>query len=178
MLKNGLLTTAKFIQSDHYDLRPKNTQINLLVIHCASLPEGEYNNNHIEDLFTANMPLEQLSTLGLPDDLRVSSHLYIKRNGEIIQFVNFNHRAWHAGVSTFEGIENCNNYSIGIELQGAVWDTYTPSQYTSLINVTLELLKNYPLIYKNRIVGHSHIAPERKSDPGEMFNWDFYLSNV
>ena len=178
MIKDGLLSNAIYISSPHYNLRPMNAIIDLLVIHCASLPEGEFANNNIEKLFCGTMAIHEQKELGLSGDLKVSSHVYIKRCGEIIQFVNFNKRAWHAGQSSFEGKENCNDYSVGIELQGTVNENFTDEQYVSLINVTKNILNYYPQISKGRIIGHADIAPVRKADPGEFFDWQYYLKHI
>ena len=110
--------------------------------------------------------------------MKVSAHALIKRSGEIIQFVPFNKRAWHAGVSSFKGKEDCNNFSIGIELEGAEDDIFEDIQYDQLIMLTSLLIKEYSLINKDNIKGHSEISPGRKTDPGAMFEWDRYLANV
>ena len=107
-----------------------------------------------------------------------SPHLYIKRDGEIIQFIPFNKRAWHAGISNYKGEKDCNDFSIGIELEGSVDDIYENEQYESLVMVTKALIEQYDLINKERIAAHSEIAPERKTDPGEYFDWKKYLKNV
>ena len=107
--------------------------------------------------------------------MRVSSHLYIKRTGETIQFVPLNMRAWHAGESSFKGIKDCNNYSIGIELEGTDCDVYSNEQYESLIKISRLIIKNYPETNKKSIVGHSDISPGRKTDPGNKFEWRRYL---
>ena len=109
-------------------------------------------------------------------DLKVSSHLYIKRTGEIIQFVPFNMRAWHAGDSSYKGVRDCNNYSIGIELEGTDRDNFSNNQYEKLIQISKQIIKNYPEINKDKIVGHSEISPGRKTDPGYKFEWNKYLN--
>lgn len=180
-IKNGLLLNSNVIYKPSVNIndRPLGTVINLLVIHCASLPEGEYDNNNLELLFTGEINNNnKLLELGLSLDTQVSTHLYIKRSGEIIQFVPFDKRAWHAGVSEFQGRTACNDFSIGIELQGTVTTDFTTEQYHSLINTTKIVLKYYPEINLNNIIGHSAIAPSRKKDPGERFNWQFYLTSV
>lgn len=178
LIENGLLANASIFPSQNYNDRPPHTVIDLLVIHCASLPEGEYNNTILEQLFSGGITPNQLIALGLSPDLEVSTHLYIKRDGQIIQFVPFDKRAWHAGVSEYQGRTMCNDFSIGIELQGTVSTEFTPAQYTSLISTTKAILDCYPGITKDNIVGHSDIAPIRKQDPGEKFNWQFYLANI
>ena len=111
-------------------------------------------------------------------DLKVSSHLLIERDGSLVQFVPFNKKAWHAGVSSFKGRENCNDFSIGIELEGTDENAYTDDQYRALIDITKELMLVFQDIKKENIVGHSDIAPGRKTDPGKAFNWHYYLSNL
>lgn len=178
LVRDGILNNALFIPSINYNSRPECQDINLLVIHCASLPEGEYNNNNLEKLFAGSLSAYELKQLSLPPDLEVSTHVYINRTGSLMQFVAFDKRAWHAGVSCHEGISNCNNFSIGIELQGTTDSEFTVAQYDALINVTKAILNAYPLITKDRIVGHSDIAPLRKVDPGVMFDWNYYLSKL
>lgn len=174
---NGMLTDVKCIKSVHFNERPY-VDVDLLVIHCASLPEGEFDNTILEDLFSGKILPNKLIELGLAADLKVSTHLYIKRDGTVIQFVPFDKRAWHAGESTFKDRTNCNDFSIGIELQGTVLTEFTPAQYISLIRVTKTIMKLYPKITLDNIVGHSTIAPGRKQDPGSKFNWQIYLANL
>jgi AmpD protein len=145
-------------------------------LHNISLPPGQYGNDNIEKLFT-----NQLDPAGHPYfkeiyELKVSSHLLIDRRGLIVQFVPFDLVAWHAGVSSFKGRDNCNQFSIGIELEGTDSSKYTKEQYDSLIQVTKILMLQFPEIQKENIVGHSDIAPGRKTDPGLSFDWNFFLS--
>lgn len=180
MIKSGYLSGAFYIPSPNYNDRPSESDINLLVIHGISLPPGQYGGDEITQLFTNRLnPKDHPSFEGLKD-LKVSAHLLIRRNGLVHQYVPFNKRAWHAGVSSYEGRENCNDYSIGIELEGCDDEAYTPEQYLQLAESTRVLLENYPQITIERIVGHSDIAPGRKSDPGKSFDWKFYrgLLNV
>lgn len=177
-IKDGIMNNAIYIPSVNFNSRPVNTEIDLLVIHCASLPEGEYSNSNLEQLFAGQISQQQLLALNLPANLEVSTHVYINRWGLIYQFVPFNKRAWHAGVSCFNGREGCNDFSIGIELQGTDHTTFTKEQYDSLIVVTKSICAAYSSITKDTIVGHSMIAPTRKTDPGAMFDWEFYLNNI
>jgi len=163
---------------DHFDERPNPTVISLLVIHNISLPAGEFGNCHVLDFFAGCIDVSQHSSFHDIAELRVSSHLFIRRDGEIVQFVDFNKRAWHAGVSNFKGIEKCNDFSIGIELEGTDHIEYSDLQYTSLVQVTKSLMKTYPKITKQQICGHSDIAPNRKTDPGESFDWCRYLKSI
>jgi AmpD protein len=158
-----VLKYAEYIPSPNFNERPDNTEINMIVIHGISIPKGQFGNNNVIDLF--------LNRLKSMQDLKVSSHVYIRRDGEIIQFVPFAKRAWHAGESVFEGRENCNDFSIGIELEGADDEVYTDIQYKKLKIIIAELKQRYPAITDHRIVGHSDIAPGRKTDPGPLFEW-------
>ncbi|GGF88108.1 MULTISPECIES: 1,6-anhydro-N-acetylmuramyl-L-alanine amidase AmpD [Cysteiniphilum] len=174
---NGWLNKAKIIKSPNFNARPDNIAIDLLVIHCISLPEGWYDNHYVESLFLNDLDCNLEPSFKDLINLKVSSHFYITRQGEIIQFVATEDRAWHAGVSIYKGKNNCNDFSIGIELQGTDKTAFTKAQYTNLIELTKALIKRYPTIKAN-IVGHSDIAPVRKTDPGREFNWEYFLSNV
>ena len=177
-IKQGWVQGVKHAPSPHFDTRPEQQAISLLVIHNISLPPGEFGGPYIEDLFlgrldcTAHPFFEQL------DGLRVSAHCLIRRDGSLVQFVDFNHRAWHAGVSCFDGIERCNDFSIGIELEGTDTQDYSEAQYTCLHALTTSILKAYPEINPERITGHEHIAPGRKTDPGPAFDWEKYKARL
>jgi len=169
--KSGLLADAIQTPSSNFDERPDGTGISLIVVHNISLPPGEFGGPYISQLFT-----NQLDRHGHPYfadiyQMRVSSHLLVRRNGDIIQYVPFHKRAWHAGISTYEDRDNCNDFSIGIELEGTDETPYEPIQYEKLAKLIVELRQNYPDIDKNAITGHSDIAPGRKTDPGPAFNW-------
>lgn len=170
-IKNHLLTPAQQIASPNCDQRTDPADISLIVIHCISLPEGQFNTPYIDQLFT-----NQLSTEGhssFPDicHLEVSSHILIKRNGAITQYVPFNQRAWHAGDSCYKGCKKCNDFSIGIELEGTVNTSYTKVQYQQLTTLIQCLIHTYPKLCLENITGHSDIAPLRKTDPGIFFDW-------
>ena len=156
----------------------KSNEVSLLVIHNISLPPGNYGGDHIEKFFTNQLDHEEHPYFQDIADLKVSSHLLIKRDGSITQFVPFNKKAWHAGISTFRGREDCNEFSIGIELEGTDESKYEKQQYESLISVTKELMSFFPDIKKETIVGHSDIAPDRKTDPGKSFDWNYFRSNL
>lgn len=171
------LSSARQIQCDNHNERPAD-EISLLVIHNISLPAGEFGGPYIEDLFC-----NRLDPAAHPDfvaiaALRVSAHLLIRRDGSLLQFVPFNRRAWHAGVSCYAGREQCNDFSIGIELEGTDDQPFTDQQYQQLITVTRLLMQHYPAITAERITGHSDIAPERKTDPGPCFDWTSYLQQL
>ena len=156
----------------------KSNEVSLLVVHNISLPPGNYGGDHIEKFFTNQLDNEEHPYFQDIADLKVSSHLLIKRDGSITQFVPFNKKAWHAGISTFRGREDCNEFSIGIELEGTDESKYEKEQYESLISVTKELMSFFPDIKKETIVGHSDIAPDRKTDPGKSFDWNYFRSNL
>lgn len=172
--KTHLLKNADICLSPNFNERPDSADIDLLVVHNISLPAGEFEDNFIRDLFLNQLDCDAHPTFCDLNDLEVSSHLLILRNGSIVQFVPFDKRAWHAGKSEFQGRESCNDYSIGIELVGADEIEYTEEQYHSLKNVTRLLLEEYPKMSSDRIVGHSDVAPGRKTDPGLAFNWPYF----
>ena len=178
IINNHLIADIKFLESPNFNTRPKDVSINLLVIHSISLPPKVYGNNHIENFFLNKLDHSLDPFYEEIRELKVSAHVLIKRDGEIIQFVPFNMRAWHAGESSFEGRGNCNDYSIGIELEGADDDDFEEIQYDKLCEVTIALQDEYKNITKENIKGHSDVAPERKKDPGLFFKWDRYLDNV
>lgn len=162
--------------SPHWNLRPQDTPISLLVIHCISLPAGQFGNSYIDDLFLGVLDTTADKSFADLAGVRVSAHCVIFRNGAVRQYVPFQHRAWHAGVSEFDGRQNCNDFSIGIELEGTEHQPYTDAQYQSLVLLTRKLMQDFPAITTDRIVGHQQIAPGRKTDPGPSFDWDRYQS--
>lgn len=165
------LQQARQVASPNFNERPAGEVPTLLVIHNISLPPGQFGGPYIEQLFENRLdPAEHpyFATIHL---LKVSSHLLIRRDGEVVQFVSFDKRAWHAGQSRYEGRENCNDFSIGIELEGADDTPFEPVQYQVLANVIKALLEAYPSLSARRITGHSDIAPGRKTDPGPAFDW-------
>ena len=177
-IKDHKIEDIAFLESPNFNDRPDPNNISLIVIHSISLPSRNYNNDNVESFFLNNLDISKNEYFKEISDLKVSSHLYIKRSGQIIQFVPFDKRAWHAGISNYKGTKDCNDFSIGIELEGCDDDIYEEEQYKSLIQVTKALIEEYDLISKKRIVGHSDIAPERKTDPGVYFEWNKYLDNV
>lgn len=167
-----LLDEADYIPSPNMDDRPAGTEINLLVIHSISLPPGEYGGNSIEQLFTNSLQADEHPYFQQIHQLEVSAHVLIKRDGGIIQFVPFDKRAWHAGESCYQGHQRCNDFSIGIELEGTDTDLFENRQYESLAKLVKTLCSHYPSITTQRIAGHSDIAPGRKTDPGSGFDWN------
>lgn len=170
-IQNGWLNPAKRIISPHYDERPDGMIIDCIVLHCISLPEGQFGTGYIQALFTGTLDLQAHSAFHDLKSVKVSSHLLIERQGEISQFVAFDKRAWHAGESIFKGRTKCNDFSIGIELEGTADMPYTNEQYDALLKVISALMSMYPAITPDRIIGHSDIAPARKTDPGPYFSW-------
>ena len=156
----------------------KTQDINLLVIHNISLPPNQFGGKAIDQFFLNKLDENAHPFFKTIRDLKVSAHFVIDRKGEIIQYVALDKRAWHAGVSSFQGIPECNDYSIGIELEGADHIPYTDIQYTKLQHLTQLIQKIYPKITAERIVGHSDIAPTRKTDPGASFDWLRYKKNL
>ena len=177
-IESGWLASAKRVESPNADCRTDESDISLLVIHNISLPPGQFGGPHVEQLFTNRLNPEEDPYFADIAQLKVSAHLLIDRLGQIIQFVPFHRRAWHAGVSEFEGRSACNDYSIGIELEGTDDLAYTESQYQSLTAITRCLMIHYPQLSKERIVGHSDIAPQRKTDPGAAFDWAYFRSQI
>ena len=177
-IKNHRLQDINFLESPNFNDRPVDEDISLLVIHSISLPPKKYNTDHIERFFLNELDFTSHNFYKNIEGMKVSAHVLIKRNGEVIQFVPFNKRAWHAGVSSYKGKNDCNNFSIGIELEGSDDDIFEDIQYEQLSLITSLLIEEYDLITKDNIKGHSDIAPERKTDPGVLFDWDRYLTNV
>jgi len=167
----GWLQPARQLPSPNCDDRPAGIEPDLVVVHGISLPPGEFGGPWIDQLFTNTLPPAAHPYFAGIVDLRVSAHLLLRRDGEVVQYVPFQRRAWHAGVSSWQGRERCNDYSIGIELEGDDHSPYESAQYAMLARVIALLCRAYPQIAPDRVVGHSDIAPGRKSDPGVAFDW-------
>lgn len=172
-LPTGLLETAQFCPTEHCDERPCGAIIDLIVIHSISLPPGEFGTSAIHDFFRGQLNPNAHPFFQSIADLKVSAHVLIDREGTVVQFVPFHLRAWHAGDSLFQGKVACNDFSIGVELEGTNETPYEKEQYHSLANVITLLMAAYPHITRDRIVGHADIAPERKTDPGRAFDWPY-----
>ena len=168
---SGLLRGARQIASPNFDSRPPGVEADLIVVHGISLPPGEFGGPWIDRLFTNALPAEAHPYFAEVSSLRVSSHVVIKRDGSTSQYVSFNDRAWHAGKSCYEGREACNDFSIGVELEGTDILPYEAVQYDTLAQVVAALCEVYPRLSPHRLVGHSDIAPGRKTDPGAAFDW-------
>ncbi|EOC3070057.1 1,6-anhydro-N-acetylmuramyl-L-alanine amidase AmpD [Cronobacter malonaticus] len=176
-VKDGWLVDARHAPSPHHDCRPEDEAPSLLVVHNISLPPGEFGGPWIDALFAGKLDSQAHPYFAGIAHLRVSAHCLIRRDGEIVQYVPFNKRAWHAGVSWYQGRERCNDFSIGIELEGTDVQPYTDAQYRQLAAVTRTLISLYPAM-KNHMTGHSDIAPERKTDPGPAFDWTRFRALV
>jgi AmpD protein len=169
--ESGLLDGARLCLSPNRDSRPAGAVPELVVIHCISLPPGEFGGPEVEDFFCNRLDWSAHSYFQGIQGVEVSAHLYIRRNGEVLQFVPFGERAWHAGESTFRQRECCNDFSIGIELEGEDTTAYQAAQYDSLCRVIVALMRAYPSLTARNIAAHSDIAPGRKTDPGPVFDW-------
>jgi len=170
-LATGLMRGAKQIASPNYDARPAGVEADLIVIHGISLPPGEFGGPWIERLFTNALPAEIHPYFAEVAPLRVSSHLVVQRDGALTQYVSFADRAWHAGQSNYQGRAACNDFSVGVELEGTDTLPYEATQYEALAAVVAALCAAYPRLSADRLVGHSDIAPGRKTDPGPAFDW-------
>jgi N-acetyl-anhydromuramoyl-L-alanine amidase len=170
----GFLMDASFVASPNFDERPKGA-IELLVIHSISLPPGVFGSDAVVRFFSNTLDIQEHPFYQVIANLNVSAHFFIRRDGQIVQFVSCLKRAWHAGASNWQGRERCNDFSIGIELEGCDTLPFEPAQYAALHHLTLALQKAYPL---RGIAGHSDIAPTRKTDPGPCFDWLRYLSGL
>ena len=164
----GFASYARYIESPNYDERPGGTSITLAVVHAISLPSGEFGGPGIIDLFTNRLDAAVHPSYAAIANLRVSSHFVIRRDGELLQFVPCGKRAWHAGVSRWQGRERCNDFSVGIELEGTDTVPYAAAQYRILAHLLKALYRRYAFRY---VVGHSDIASGRKTDPGPAFDW-------
>ncbi|GGY62985.1 N-acetyl-anhydromuranmyl-L-alanine amidase [Cellvibrio zantedeschiae] len=179
MISNdGYLAAATQCPSPNTNQRPVDHSVSLLVIHNISLPPGQFGTGCVQSFFTNQLDPAQHPYFQTIAELKVSAHLFIERDGTVTQFVPFGERAWHAGASSFHGVANCNDYSIGIELEGCDNIAYTDAQYEALAEVSREILRAYPEITLERIVGHNDIAPGRKTDPGEAFDWPRFRASL
>jgi AmpD protein len=170
--ETGLLDIARQQPSPNQDKRPDETDIGLIVVHGISLPPGKFEGDYIDQLFCNQLNPNEHPYFKEISGLKVSSHLLVRRDGEVVQYVPFQKRAWHAGVSCFNKRDCCNDFSIGIEMEGEDETPYTDIQYQVLSKLIKSLIKTYPELNEKTIVGHSDIAPGRKTDPGDAFDWE------
>jgi AmpD protein len=173
-LEKGVLSIAKQVLSPNYDDRPPDTSIDAIIIHSISLPPGQYNGNYVEQFFCNQLDREEHPYFAEIAELRVSSHFFIRRSGELVQFVPVIKRAWHAGASCCMGREAVNDFSIGIELEGCDDDDFSTAQYQTLLQLTSRLISAIPTLSVEHIYGHADISPGRKTDPGPGFDWKAY----
>jgi AmpD protein len=174
----GVLQNAHQVVSPNCDSRPLGVEIDLVVIHNISLPPNEFGGPYIDALFTNTLDSKLHDYFSKIAGFKVSAHCLIRRTGDITQYVPFAKRAWHAGLSSFQGREKCNDFSIGIELEGTDEIPYTPEQYRALVSLLKILKSTYPRITFDRIVGHSTVAPDRKTDPGPAFDWELLTKRL
>jgi len=173
----GQLLGARQVPSPNYNQRPEQTEIQLLVVHNISLPPSQFGGGYIEQFFQNQLDWSLHPYFQTIQGMQVSAHLLILRSGEVLQFVNFNDRAWHAGRSSYLGKKECNDYSIGIELEGSDDLPFTQAQYDVLTEVTACLQVAYPQLQQH-LAGHSDIAPGRKTDPGPFFDWALFRKQL
>jgi len=178
IIKDGWIQSTEQQLSNFFTPREPTDNISLLVIHNISLPAGSFGGDHITNLFLGQLTADAHPSFADIAQLEVSAHCLIRRDGSIIQYVSFNNKAWHAGVSCFNNRKKCNDFSIGIELEGSDDIPYEEAQYQQLSRVTLSLQKQYPSITNENIVGHCDIAPNRKTDPGKVFNWPYFRQKL
>lgn len=166
--REGWYQFAGRLASPNYGPRPSQAEIDLIVLHCISLPPGQYGGDEVQRLFTNQLDWNAHPYFKRIEGMQVSSHFYIRRRGELQQFVSCDQRAWHAGVSSYLGRSDCNNNAIGIELEGVDDAPFDERQYETLVSLCAAILQRYPI---TQVAGHEHIAPGRKTDPGSGFDW-------
>ncbi|MES2584654.1 MAG: 1,6-anhydro-N-acetylmuramyl-L-alanine amidase AmpD [Pseudomonadota bacterium] len=166
---DGRYRFARWLASPNFGPRPEQAQVDLIVLHSISLPPGIYGGSYVQDLFTNQLDWDHHPYFKQIEGLEVSAHFYVRRNGEVWQFVDCNDRAWHAGVSQYRGRSNCNDDSIGIELEGLEGNCFDVAQYEALAALCPAIIQHYPIAH---IAGHEHIAPGRKADPGPGLDWN------
>jgi N-acetyl-anhydromuramoyl-L-alanine amidase len=167
----GLVEQARQVPSPNQDARPPGASIDLIVVHGIGLPPGEFGGPWVEALFLNRLPAEVHPFFRTLEGLKVSAHVFVRRDGSMLQFVPFHARAWHAGASSWRHRTACNDFSVGIELEGADEVPYEPVQYEVLAQLVAVLRLTYPTLARDAIVGHSEVAPGRKTDPGPGFDW-------
>lgn len=179
-ISQGRILEAQWCPSPNYNQRPQSHagDVSLLVLHNISLPPGQFGGGYVQQFFQNQLDAQAHPYFTEIAELQVSSHLFIERDGTLTQFVNLNDRAWHAGQSSYQERSNCNDFSIGIELEGTDELPYTDKQYEKLLKVVRALMAEYPQITPHRITGHEHIAPGRKTDPGTAFDWQRLFSRL
>lgn len=175
--RSGWVQGARHCPSPNCNARPDG-EVSLLVIHNISLPPGEFGSGRVQQFFLNQLPADAHPYFATIASVRVSAHFFIERDGQLTQFVSCIERAWHAGESVYAGRTGCNDFSLGIELEGTDHQPYSDAQYATLNDLTSLLLRHYPQLTAKRICGHSDIAPLRKTDPGPAFDWGRYLAGL
>jgi AmpD protein len=165
---DGWWSPARRCESPNFGPRPPGAQVELAVIHSISLPPGEYGGDAVERLFTNRLDWDAHPYYAQIRGLEVSAHFLLRRDAELVQFVSCDQRAWHAGASQWAGRDNCNDWSVGVELEGLEGERFEPAQYDALVRLLRALRRHYPI---TQVVGHEHVAPARKRDPGAGFDW-------
>jgi N-acetyl-anhydromuramyl-L-alanine amidase AmpD len=173
--QDGWYSSAQRLDSPNFGERPQDTAVDLIVLHSISLPPGVYGEGYVQALFTNSLDWDAHPYFQSIRDLKVSTHFFITRTGALWQFVSVDQRAWHAGASSFQGREQCNDYSVGIELEGLEGEVFEAAQYGCLVQLCHALRERYPIAH---VVGHEHIAPGRKQDPGPGFDWTLLVHSV
>lgn len=176
--QSGRFDCAHWLASPNHDKRPHRAFIQSIIIHAISLPPQEFGERYVEDFFCNRLDVSCHPYFSSIAKLKVSAHFYIRRDGKIIQFVSVYERAWHAGVSILKGLQNVNDFSIGVELEGCDELEFTNIQYQQLARLCCSLKSHFPAITEDRIVGHCDIAPGRKTDPGPYFNWPLFRQSI
>lgn len=174
----GWLIGLRQCRTPNFNERPAGTEVDALIIHNISLPPGQFGGGNVERFFLNQLPADEHPFFAEIAGVEVSAHFLIERCGRVTQFVSCDKRAWHAGRSQFQGRDNVNDFSIGIELEGTDTEAYTEAQYANVVALSLRLQRTYPAITAGRITGHSDIAPGRKTDPGPAFDWARYLEQL
>ncbi len=172
------LSGIKVLPSDNYDDRPTHCDVDLIIIHAISLPPEQFGGGYIEKFFTNSLNWGEHEYFERIRGLKVSSHLLVDRLGAVTQFVDLNKRAWHAGESVWEGRNGCNDFSIGIELEGSDSQPYEREQYLSLVGLLRSIFGLYPRVSIDSVVGHCDVSPDRKTDPGPFFDWDYLRAEI
>ena len=173
--QNGWWSQARHCVSPNFGPRPEGVEVSLLLVHSISLPPGEFGGPHIEALFTNTLDWNAHPYFQTIQGLQVSSHFLVRRSGECVQFVSVWDRAWHAGVSSWRGRDSCNDYSVGIELEGLEGETFELAQYDTLVALSQAVASQVPI---SDVAGHEHVAPGRKADPGVGFDWNAFVQRV
>lgn len=173
--QSGWYRHARWLESPNKGSRPEGVSVDLMVIHSISLPPGQFNTGAVQDFFCNRLDWDAHPYYETLRGMQVSAHFFVGRGGELWQFVSCDERAWHAGASSYRGRSNCNDYSVGIELEGVEGDTFTGMQYEALAAVTAAIAQRYPIAH---VAGHEHVAPGRKGDPGSGFDWSGLQSRL